>query len=266
MNRAARALIAVLLGSLALAQEAKPARDSRAPTAKEAAELLAVVCPGASQGNACKPCPAFTSFKGEDDALTLSAVTYGRFSDAKATDAILNLSGCEPHVNNFGGSVRLRWQGLTNWKFLEYSPGDRANDCLKFPLRDGREALVCSSYYANMGVEIEGLGMTDYAKAKGSQFLMSVSSNLGQCFDRQLQEVRIGRFARRDLNRDGRPDLEVEVSEARATAPKNWKCEDGEAKMPVATRHRLEFYWDGVKFTPSAKTRALLPGIEAGPK
>jgi hypothetical protein len=44
----------------------------------------------------------------EGDTFVLQGLTYGSFTRRGAREALLDLYGCEPHANNYGGSVLLR--------------------------------------------------------------------------------------------------------------------------------------------------------------
>lgn len=254
------------LGLLFASSLAAPsASDTRVPSLKEARELLAVVCPGAfgTDGKlaSCHPCPAFIKAGGED-TFTLETVAYGHFLNRHETDAILDFSGCEPHAANFGGSVILRWKGLTNWSFVRFEEGLRTDDCLKYRTRDGHDLLVCQPYYANMGFEIEGQSVLDFGGPKlVNTGLVTLTSNSGQCMDPKFNRFEILERERIDLDRDGRPDLRLEIFESHWTAPSTWKCGD-EVPFPAGTRHRLEFIFDKSRFKPTPATAKLVTYLE----
>ncbi len=152
-----------LLGLAALSAQAAPAGvGSQKITPKVARELLAPVCASGATAGACTPCPAFTD--GGGDRLTPDAVSYGHFTGARFTDALVDVGGCEPHVNNFGGSLLLRWQGLTNWKLTRYVQGIRTDECLKVPAASGRDLLLCQGNYAGMGTVVENLLLLDLTR------------------------------------------------------------------------------------------------------
>src|SRR5215831_21198659 len=69
------------------------------------AELLQVVCPGAEIGKkvVCRdPCPQFTGFSGESlDGWSATSAMHGHFFSPTTDDALLAMTGCEPHSNNF---------------------------------------------------------------------------------------------------------------------------------------------------------------------
>lgn len=249
---------------LGLTVSAAPASDTHAPGLKEANELLQAVCKGQSgrdqDGAFCRPCPKFVE-DGLEGRLTFSSVVYGRFLSARETNAVLDFNGCEAHVNNFGGSVILRWKGDTNWSFVRYEPGNRTNDCLKYRERDGHDFLVCRTFYANMGVSIEGIGVQDLrASAQGGP-LVSLTSNDEVCIDPARNHFEIITFERADVNRDGLRDLRLVITEAHTTVPKTWSCGDP-VTFPTAVSHRLEFVFDGAQFRATPATARLVKRLE----
>ena len=87
-----------------------------------------------------------------------------------------------------------------------------------------------------------------------------------------LVGLEVKRVALSDLNKDGTPDLVVDVERARAApssaldARVRALCQqnvDIEKTLPAATKARLELVSDGERFTPSPATRKLLDAWEA---
>ncbi|GAA4022633.1 hypothetical protein GCM10022631_41430 [Deinococcus rubellus] len=159
----------VLLALAVLTAQAAPAgagsQKTQKITPRVARELLAPVCSSGAATGACTPCPAFTSFHDNTgEGLTPTAVSYGHFTGSRLTDALVDMDGCEPHVNNFGGSLLLRWQGLTSWKLLRYVQGIRTGQCLKVPAAGGRDLLLCQGNYGGMGTVVENLVLLDLAQ------------------------------------------------------------------------------------------------------
>jgi hypothetical protein len=94
--------------------------DSHPPTLEDAHALLPALCGSGAvvkstqQGvdSGCKECPeivpggaAFNSTDPAEASFSLYGVIYGSFTHAESQEAVANFSGCEPHANNFGGSV-----------------------------------------------------------------------------------------------------------------------------------------------------------------
>ncbi|WP_161881141.1 hypothetical protein [Deinococcus alpinitundrae] len=156
-----------LLGLVALGAQAAPAgAASQKITSKVARELLAPVCASGAATGACTPCPVLTSFHDNpEERLTPTAVNYGHFAGPKFTDALVDMDGCEPHANNFGGSLLLRWQGLTSWKLIRYVQGFRTDQCSKVPAAGGRDLLLCQGNYGGMGTVVENLMLLDLTRS-----------------------------------------------------------------------------------------------------
>ena len=260
-------LIGLMMFGVLSASAASPTSDSKEPTAKQAQELLNAVCKNqtgiGNDGAYCKPCPKFTSLADSlNEEFVLNTVVFGKFFNARQTHALLDFRGCEAHVTNFGGTVILRWEGLTNWSFVRYEPGNRTNQCLKYRARDGHDLLVCRGYYGNMGYEIEGFGVQDYARNPvPADNLLNLTSNGGQCMDPKYHRFEVQGVERRDLNRDGRPDLRVVVGESHYTAPKTFTCGDPIPWGPVK-RLTLEFVFDGLNLKPTPATAPIMKYLE----
>jgi hypothetical protein len=230
---------------------------SRVPSSKEVAELLPVVCAGSKinfEERSCTPCPDQLF----EDSQVFSSIMYGRFLGVGETNAFMDMQGCEPHANNFGGTMILRWRGLTNWEFLRYEPGVRSGDCLKYATKAGHDVRVCQSFWGGMGFTIEGFGLYDYTrKAAPSDDLVTITSNGEQCLDPKLNDFNILKVDRPNINRDNRLDLRIQVSERHAQLPKAGECGDKLQWGPVK-KLTLEFLFDGLKFVPTPATKPLV--------
>jgi hypothetical protein len=205
----------------------------------------------------CNPCPSFTGFAGDGDSLSLTNVIFAKPLIKTETLAIMDVSGCESHSTNWGGTVLLRWLGLTKWQFVRYDAGRRTNDCLKFSGRDGLDRLVCQNGWSGQGLNTQGVTLENFAPNKEGIDLVRTASNAGQCFDAKLYDFEITSVLARDLNRDGRKDLQLEVWERHFDAPKKWNCGD-DVPWTSSKRYVLEFMFDGLRFTPTKPTAALV--------
>ena len=76
----------------------------------------------------------------------------GHFTAPSAENVLLSMNGCEPHANNFGGSVLLTRQS-GKWERTWYVAGALTNSCRKIALATKREILLCEGGY--MGSERE---------------------------------------------------------------------------------------------------------------
>ena len=119
--------------------------------------MLAAVCGAGHVAGAtppsrreCRSVPDYpTPCKGE---LEINAVLPGSFTRPAVAEALADYEGCEPHANNFGGSVLLRKQPA-GWQRVAFLPGLRTATCLRFPRRDGTDALACYSAWSGQGEE-----------------------------------------------------------------------------------------------------------------
>jgi hypothetical protein len=183
---------------------------------------------------------------------------YGRFLGVGETNAIMDMQGCEPHANNFGGTMILRWRGLTNWEFLRYEPGVRSGDCLKYATKAGHDLRVCQTFWGGMGYTIEGFGLYDYTrKSVPSDDLVTITSNSDQCTEPNLNDFNILKVERPNINRDNRPDLRIQVSERHAQLPKAGECSD-KLQWGTVKKLVLEFLFDGTKFVPTPATKPIV--------
>ncbi len=234
------------------------AHSSQTPTPKQARELMTNVCPGGASSGACSVCPDFVDSGDFGGKMTLEAVTYGKFLNNKDTYALLDLSGCEPHANNFGGSVLLKWRGLTRWEFVKYFPGLRPSDCQKYPAQGGRETLLCEGVYSGMGIVDTSLFQVDLLSSPGdtdtSLFVLEDSTEA--CLSTASVQT-LSSWQQVNLNGDARPDLRVKLlSGSGKTGRSPEKCDD---PVAIPTRaYTLEYTFDGKRFTPTQATRTAL--------
>jgi hypothetical protein len=205
----------------------------------------------------CNPCPSFTDFAADGTSLSLTNVIFAKLLSKTETLAIVDLEGCESHSTNWGGTVLLRWLGLTKWQFVRYDSGRRTNDCLKFVGTDGIDRLVCRTGWMGQGFINNNLTLEDFAPGRYGMDLVRTGSNSGQCFDSKFHEFDWKNVAARDVNKDGRADLLIEIRERQFDAPKNWKCGD-DIPWKSSRLHRLEFVFDGIKFIPTKTTTKLV--------
>jgi hypothetical protein len=143
-----RGLLLLLVAAMAWAQPPRTIfpSDSKDPKQSGGAALLEAVCPGRvvlGEEVGCRgPCPDVAAFGGEDLGRSLSAVTRGHFLSPQSDDAVLSMSGCEPHSENFGGTVLLTRRSQ-KWTVLWYKAGVDTSECHKVKLKNDREILVC---------------------------------------------------------------------------------------------------------------------------
>lgn len=252
-----------LLTLAALTAQAVPVgMGSQKITSKVARELLAPVCASGAATGTCTPCPAFTG--GQNDILTPNTVIYGHFTDARATDALVDMSGCEPHVNNFGGSLLMRWQGLTNWKLLRYVQGLRSGQCLNLPAPDGRDQVLCQSGYAGMGTMLESLSLMDLKRLDGPlQILFTATDDTEACLKNGSLQSIVGWRA---LPAQGRASgLEVRIRSATYTRADPFSPDDpcaGHLKKTPSRVYHLTYTLKGSRLTLRPESKSALAALK----
>ncbi len=255
------------------------AADAHQPDAKEAMAVLNSICPGNVQTSklqhgmayGCGPCPAFTGFAGEKPrpgegpAFELRAVMEGAFAQAGASELLAEFYGCEPHANNFGGTVLLR-QSETAFKRAGYVPG-MIGIVRGFRLKDGRDLVLERGGYTGQGETTEWVSTHDFAANGDSaeHTLLSLQdTSLQYC---ELDRVQIGDIAKLefpDLNGDGLPDLRITVRSGKVTVPAMYhgNCEK-RFKPPPVPSYRIDFLFDGTTFHVAPGSAPTLRRVSA---
>ncbi len=122
--------------------------ETQNPKQAGGAELLEAVCPGhvvAGKELECQAsCPKESGFPGQD--WTLQRVLRGHFRSPASEDAVLAISGCESHADNFGGTVLLT-RDSGRWRMLWYKAGVPSAECHRVKLQSGRDILICLGGY-----------------------------------------------------------------------------------------------------------------------
>lgn len=185
-----RTILILSFASAAWAQDEKPVlKPDALPTENaRAIEALKTVCTANLEKQSVdqrllalcqQKCPAATSFKGDDSEWVLG-VTFGHFLSAGADNAVVAVTGCEPHALNFGGSYLLeRRDG--RWKALWYEGGLITDECHKTAARDGRDVLVCHLDDGHMGERESTLYAVDLKTGKQSHNLFQSADTLEVC-------------------------------------------------------------------------------------
>lgn len=260
--------IAQTITTKTLAVEAS--KDSITPSQKDGIELMQNVC-GASnvfinrkQGSkvCCKTCPSFTGYGSGSSGGILTSVVYGSFTKAGIREALVDISDCEPHAANYGGSVLLRHFNR-GWSVVRYERGLRSNICLKFPTQNGRNSLVCEGSHMGQGYEYNWLNAFEISSTKTTKTeLLGVVSNTGSG-NPPFYEMQISDWTSQDANKDGRDDLVVKVSEAREVKrATRLNGSPREPRLPKPSFHRLIFLFNGQSFRPTPETASLLSDFQ----
>lgn len=143
--------------------------ESKDPRVAGGAELLEAVCPGmvtTGKGMGCLTgCSDDTAFGkfGDRFPWSLEAVTFGRFLSPTSEDAVLWMTGCEPHSLNFGGTILLT-KSSKRWSMLWYKAGVQTARCHKAATHNEREILVCigtAGGQGNLSTDLYALDLTN---------------------------------------------------------------------------------------------------------
>ena len=151
-------------------------------------EILQAVCPsdareistahGKEYG--CDVCPGFSSFRGEHFNprgrlnFQFSKILTGSFTAARAKQTLAEFFGCEPHSENFGGTLLLEDSG-TSLQRVRFYPGI-IGMLRTWRMKDGRDVVLTQGGVHGAGrfdqlgsdVQIPGGGRSRPAHARGS--------------------------------------------------------------------------------------------------
>lgn len=261
--------------------------DSIAPSFQEAKALLTGVCDAGmisdskgQDGQKAPVCLRITNYPGKAcvarstqdamNALRISRATYGSFSAAGVTEAIIDYEGCEPHVTYFGGSALLREQN-GQWHLVSFAPGKRSSTCLKYLKKDGTAVLACQGD--------EGGILTTYHvtgdKIRDDVLLDFDSPGLDLCWDMpRYTMVSLKGWSKANASATSGQELTLNVKYADApmtklcTAPDMSADTTDAAAMPDMDKVEawgrkqvkaatLTFRFDDGKFTPEPASRGL---------
>jgi len=256
--------------------------DSHPATLDAARDLLHAVCPADASVTAgakgvtagCKACPAIVpggnslGSDGSGPAFSLDGVIYGSFTRTGAEEAVANFSGCEPHANNFGGSILLE-KSPSGWKAKSYQAGFISDQCLKYRLRAGRDLMLCEGGYTGQGEIDSQLFIFDYALQGDHQTntLLSTMDNVGACLPGDKIVGSIESVHLRDLNHDGMPDLVVTLKAGKVKPPAGHEQDCGDSPvLPAVKTQELDFLFDDgtFKVAPwSAKAKQAVDAVFA---
>lgn len=248
--------------------------DATSPAQAGGPAFLEILCPGqvvnTSELGCRTGCPKYTDFGiyGDESTWSLRAVTRGHFLSPVSDDAVLSMEGCEPHSENFGGTVLLT-QRSGHWAMLWYKAGVETLQCHKIQLRDARDILVCIGRYGGQGNNSTDLYVEDLLTPTGSlmaedertQTVFSATDTTFTCGlnDDDVQKpfpvVRssIDKVEFSSGKARGESLMVVTASFGRKnmTAADAEACMAGRGALPATTAYHLEFVFDGHKYNVS---------------
>ncbi len=281
-------LFDLITGGLLISQTANvkvlaenPQKDNVVPSRQEAIALLQNICPHGEiiqDSNAqlgCSSCPSFTTDGSPENSFhtkenfVLTKVIYGTFTQPDTQEALIDFSGCEPHVYSYGGSVLVQ-NVNQEWQMIYYAKGIRSTKCLKFKPQDSNFVLVCEIGDASMGNIYNALNFLqiDSEKIKVTQ-LLSLFSNIGTgrlpFYENRIEDWNLAYFNNYDIL-----NLLVDVRAAKSdTIPDGvgrnshgFPLLDYNSHLPHPNFYHLQFSFDGQSFSPTPKSTELLEKIK----
>lgn len=110
----------------------------------------------------CKNVKLFNASKFfANDTVGVGQIIKGDFVDKN--EAIVTLSGCQPHSQSWGGYLLLAKKG-NNWRTIEYKTPYLGDKCQVVHLKSGKDGIVCNAGYTNQGYSIDTLVFSYYDK------------------------------------------------------------------------------------------------------
>jgi hypothetical protein len=156
----------------------------RAPAHVPRAPILAASDPISSACGSPCVCPDFTPAAAGAGA-TATLVGRGSFLNAKADEALVELEGCEGHVDDYGGTVIVR-QEAEGWRRVAYVPGLVPRDCVSESGPSGISRIACKKMHdSNGGSWFNAAAVVDFLARRESLLIT------GACEDaRDIVSVR----------------------------------------------------------------------------
>lgn len=221
----------------------------------------------------------------------LNAIYKGSFTRAGAKQAVLAFDQCKESDDNWDmgnpGSAVLVEEIDGHFREIDWQPGVNGGECKPAKRRDGHDVLFCLSGFGAAGLgEMDYLFDLDFARSRAhaGTFVWLFADMLAVgCMDlgargfqlaAGLVSLKPPRFSVTDLDKDGNPDVVVDVERARigpspaldakaaALCNKNPTANVGAALLPPATKTRLEFMGSSDAVAPTATAKATLDAWE----
>jgi hypothetical protein len=216
----------------------------------------------------CGGCPSFTSFPGQEPSkgnqpdFELRKVLTGSFTRAGAKEVLAEFFGCEPHADNFGGTLILDQSG-PKLKCIKWVPGTVGLVRVS-PVVGGRDLVLSQGGYTGQGESTGWVSTYDFTKPDATeQTLLTIEDDSGNAC--MAAEVKIGYISGLefpDLNGDGKPDLRVHLKAGKVTVPAKFRghCEL-DFKPPAPATYTIDFVFTGNAFKVTPSTAATLKRV-----
>jgi hypothetical protein len=198
-------------------------------------------------------------------SFALRTVIYGSFTAPGVEEAVASFEGCEPHAEEFGGTILLR-KLHGSWAMVDYTPALITSACQTYHLRTGRELLLCEGEDHHMAGAYQWISVCDFSREPSSrcQSVFDVLDTRVAC-DPSAVWGSIDKVELRDLNGDGMPDLILVIGVGQGAFPNpGGSCNADTSHAPVE-RQKLDFFFqqDTNNFLPAPGSQALAAHLHA---
>jgi hypothetical protein len=203
----------------------------------------------------------------------LVGVLYGSFSASNQNEVLVMTCGFSDGCRPEAILMRLESKG---WRVVS-SSNISAFECIKFRRADGRDTPVCrnkSEAYGDPLGDYEILNL-DFSQQKVTErkILNVKNYRYDLCAENSFVSARLSRptvWARRDVNKDGIKDLEIDVLTSRVNM-QEW-CNAGQIDFSSKPAPResetrtltLTYLFDGRQFSPTPATKQFQRVLEGG--
>ena len=118
----------------------------------------------------CRTCPPFEpGVAAPDGKIAVDGDSFyelelflpGHFTDANAEQRLAVFNGCEPHSENYGGTLLAEGQG-SHFRSLRYAAGLHPSACKAYRRDNGRDVAVCEFGDAHQGISSDSLAVLDF--------------------------------------------------------------------------------------------------------
>lgn len=142
------------IAALALVATCGPSQAQQRAGTPSTAEVLRLICaPANIRGDECRDARGYPKDgrRGRCNVKIVDTPVSGRFLSADRTTVLVSYtSDCEPHVNNFGGSLALELDA-GRLIFRNYVRGTLTGRCLTPPAAGGTQRLICLGGFMGQG-------------------------------------------------------------------------------------------------------------------
>jgi hypothetical protein len=261
------------VGRLCLAQV--PVWKSPSPSPAQAATLLQSICPRSAQpadsktpGSlpGCKSCPDFTTDGALQPGLAIhdyfgiQTIIQGSFTAPGAVEAVASFKGCEPHAENYGGSILLAKSG-DSWSIVRYVQALITTACRPYRLQNGRDLLLCDEQNRHPQESRQTISVIDLSNPKRApgQSVFGVVNTSGANGPTAVWGS-IDRATLADRNGDGTPDLTLEITVGQGACTTDGGSCLGDYSDAIIQKYTLDFLFhsDSGAFLPAPSSRATV--------